>query len=263
MPRRRPCVQLEIVRSVSPSIAGTFPTTGTGASAWKTSAAPSDKPETPETPIATSCNEVTQTAACNAHHELAPRLARWLMTAPKVTRRSASPWRIVSAFPIHRGVDGPLFPSAHLRGWVDRGAEMEGRGPWGWRLEPEGHRADSRPMDAREREQLSRSSESSVRRLFAADGPRRRGRLRRTAIVTGKAANLATIAGLVPLCPKLRNLPTNQRMVQALRRYGSKWYPEFVSKWYPESVPLWTIQIFIVDSATLRSLGGYWSAGAI
>jgi hypothetical protein len=65
------------------------------------------------------------------------------------------------------------------RGRLDTAARGVAPVLWGWRHPPEGHRAGSRPRVAREREQLSRSSEPSVRRLLAARGPECDGRLHR------------------------------------------------------------------------------------
>jgi hypothetical protein len=63
-------------------------------------------------------------------------------------------------------------------------------------------------MDARERKQLSRSSEPSCHRLNAVVGPAATGPAPASHDHSRRAANFAIFAGLVPLCLSSETSPT-------------------------------------------------------
>ena len=67
--------------------------------------------------------------------------------------------------PVAQRVGRPVFAVGH------DGSAIQFRVLWGWRHTPKGLRESSRPMGAREPEQLSRSSGPSCCRLSAATGP--------------------------------------------------------------------------------------------
>jgi len=89
---------------------------------------------------------------------------------------------LLSESDTQRAEAAPLCTTLHSpRRWSGHRRQRRAvSGTVGWHHTPEGHRAGSRPRDAREHEQLSRSSEPSVHRLDAVSGPVRGGRLRQT-----------------------------------------------------------------------------------
>jgi hypothetical protein len=74
-----------------------------------------------------------------------------MVSRPLANRRQHPSWLVCP---------GKLSFSRHASVVGSTAARRRNRVPWGWRHSPEGHREDSRPTDAREREQLSRSSGS-------------------------------------------------------------------------------------------------------
>jgi len=134
---------------------------------------------------------------------------------PELLRRvspnscTANRWpsaRCPSIDPSAAGSALPAEPAAPRRGRSNDGSAAGVRELWGWRHPPEGHRAGSRPRDARGQEQPSRSSEPSDHRLLCdgwaqGDGAGSGGA---DTIVTGKRP--ASPSGAGPAWPVLWNL---------------------------------------------------------
>lgn len=121
--------------------------------------------------------------------------------------------------PLHRSKRGWQRPSggtSRPSPWsVNDGSAAGVRELWGWRHPPEGHRAGSRPKDARGQEQPSRSSEPSDHRLLGdgwaqGDGAGSGGA---DTIVTGKRP--ASPSGAGPAWPVLWNLTSRPDTVSS------------------------------------------------